>query len=91
MTTTRVTDITGLTFQGAVTASYDELEAAFGPPRGGSPDGKTRAEWWLRFPDGCLATIYDWRHREPVEDVREWHVGGHNSHALEHVRKELEG
>ena len=82
--------IEGTGYVGEIDASYDELNAAFGAPFGPSGDGKVRAEWTLKFDDGTVATIYDYKHHLPVEQVRDWHVGGHVARALGKVKSAIE-
>lgn len=55
--------------------TYRTLVELFGPPCYTNGD-KTQAEWVLRFPDGAVATVYDYKEAGPVEDVTCWHVGG---------------
>ena len=64
--------------QGYITASYETLVEAFGPPTFGpehSGDGKVSTEWDI---DGIR--IYDWKEESP--DVcrsapnYQWHIGG---------------
>jgi len=76
---------------GSVYASYAKLVHVFGTPNlEGSADNKTRAEWWLDF-DGVTATIYDWKRREPLEEVHVWNVGGRSREALTRVNAALAG
>lgn len=75
---------TGTCLQGSLRSSYHTLVRLFGEPNMGH-DGKTRAEWILRFDDGTIATIYDWKEYKPVEDVTVWNVGGHSHRALQLV------
>ena len=76
--------------QGSVWARHEELKALFGEPWEG--DGyKTRLEWVILFDDGTCATIYDWKQRGlPVEEVTDWSVGGHTTHAVRLVVDALE-
>lgn len=82
-------DISGTSYQGYLTASYDDLVAVFGEPNGFECD-KTDAEWWLQTPAG-IATIYNWKNGKNylgyyganVKDITHWHVGGHNSEVVD--------
>lgn len=67
--------------------SYEHLVAALGEPFRPDPnegDGKIDAEWVLLFDDGTLVTIYNYKdgpsylgpRGTPVEQIRDWHVGG---------------
>ena len=50
-----------------------------------SDEYKTDVNWGLEFEDGTIATIYNWKNGKnycgerglPVEDITEWHIGGH--------------
>ena len=78
--------------QGYVHASYQDLVKAFGLPNQGDQH-KTDAEWWLRFDDGAVATIYNWKDGKKylgpdgldVEDIDGWHVGGHSPDIVSRV------
>lgn len=83
--------------QGRIKATFRELCSVFGKPH--DADGyKSDAEWDLRFGDGTVASIYNWKdgpnycgeHGTPVERINEWHVGGHDSKAFEHVEITLQ-
>lgn len=83
-------ELTGSTsLKGHLTASYEELFAAFGKPLEG--DGyKTQVEWVVLLTDEneerYVATIYDWKISEAYvgsdegilpEENTSWHIGGH--------------
>lgn len=85
--------ISGSCLQGYINASYSELRELFGEPTDG--DGyKVDAEWDLRFDDGTVATVYNWKDGPnycgeagtPVQEIREWHVGGNTKKALDSVQ-----
>lgn len=87
----------GTSLQGEITATFKELSAIFGKPHDG--DGyKVDAEWDIRFGDGTVATVYNWKDGKnyngseglPVEQIKEWHVGGIDRKAVEHVEVTLE-
>ena len=86
-------DIVGTCLQGTINTSYNRLVEVFGKPtvyEGNETDGKVQAEWAIKFADGTLATIYDWKEEgNPYEGVTEWHVGGHTQHALYNVIDEI--
>lgn len=89
----------GTSLQGYVEAAYDDLVRVFGPPDEG--DGvKVDAEWALLSEDGSVATIYNYKdgvnylgadEGTPVEDITEWHIGGHSPSANVLVRGALRG
>jgi hypothetical protein len=71
----RDSNMTG--FLGEVNTTYARLVEVFGQPLSGSGDGKVNSEWVIKFADGNVATIYDWKLPEtPTEDYS-WHIGGH--------------
>jgi hypothetical protein len=85
-------DIAGTCLQGTINASYDRLVETFGEPVRFTPeqtDGKVQVEWAMKFTDGTLATIYDWKEEKTASAVTEWHVGGHTEHALYNVIDEV--
>lgn len=49
-------------------------------------DDKVQVEWNIKFEDGEVATIYDWKeyNRKP-EDVTDWHIGGHRFDVVQRV------
>lgn len=80
---TPVISVEGTHLCGYLDVSYEALVAALGEPLEG--EYKTDAEWHLRFPDGDIATIYNYKtgpnylgaEGTPVDEIRDWHVGGH--------------
>jgi hypothetical protein len=89
--------ISGSCLQGYIKASYAELRELFGEPTDG--DGyKVDAEWDLRFDDGTVATVYNWKDGPsycgesgtPVPEITDWHVGGNTKRALDSVQIALD-
>lgn len=79
-------DVVGTCLQGYIHTSFDRLVETFGEPTiTDSGDGKTRVEWRLKFSDGTIATIYDWKEHQPLEAVSEWHIGGESHQAVNNV------
>ena len=80
---------------GIIKRDYATIVKTFGEPTKGFD--KTDAEWHIRFDDGSIATIYNYKdginyngeHGLPVEDIKEWHVGGKSIHAYYLVFDEL--
>jgi hypothetical protein len=78
--------VSGTALVAEITATYSELVLKFGVPIEGGDRYKTDAEWDIEFEDGSVATIYNWKDGEnylgegglPVEDIKEWHIGGHS-------------
>ena len=85
--------------QGYINTSYDVLCGCFGPPDLSSIDNyKSDAGWTITFADGIVATIYNWKDGPnycgpedgtPVEEITEWHIGGHRSTGAESRVKEV--
>ena len=79
-------------FKGYVIAHYDELVGAFGKPDDG-PDGdfdKVTCCWRLQFEDGTIASIYDWKEHSTPFYRYDWHIGGHDSNAIDRIHEVLD-
>jgi len=72
---------------GYVETEYKDLVEVFGVPTFSdtSDDGKVTAEWCLKFIDGTLATIYDYKEYSTPRGVYKWHIGGRVSAAVDNV------
>ena len=87
-------NIDGTHLQGYIEADYNDLCAMFGEPTEGDAL-KVDAEWMLRFDDGMVATIYNWKNGpnylgsegKPVHKITQWNVGGHTKEAHERVQQ----
>jgi len=78
-------NMTGLV--GYVNTTYADLVEAFGKPLNGGD--KTNSEWIIKFADGEVATIYDWKMpTTPVYDY-EWHIGGNKASVVARVAAAL--
>jgi len=70
----------GTSLQGYVTATYQQLKSLLGEPTfgpDGNMDGKVTCEWVLKFEDGSVVTVYDWKtYSRTPRKMYEWHVGG---------------
>jgi hypothetical protein len=82
-TQTDWTEANGTHLQGYVRAYYHELVEVFGAPEGGGD--KTTVEWALKFEDGTVATIYDWKEYETPMGSYDWHIGGKSKQAVRAV------
>lgn len=80
----RITGIDGTCYQGNMNAPYKILVKVFGEPMEGCTT-KTQAEWEIRFEDGTVATIYDWKVQVPKEEVTQWNIGGRSYTSVAHV------
>jgi hypothetical protein len=76
-------DIGGTCLRGILSdVPYASLVALLGTPLPGDDD-KSSAEWHLRFRDGSVGTIYDWKTAPcylgpdgvPAEQQTRWHIG----------------
>tara|TARA_R110002051_G_scaffold141812_1_gene215150 strand:- start:2324 stop:2656 length:333 start_codon:yes stop_codon:yes gene_type:complete len=82
--TTDNTDPTGTSLQGYLTVSYADLVKKLGKPTNDFDDSKSDAAWNIRWDDGVIATIYNWKngknYRGPrglkTENILHWNVGG---------------
>ena len=81
-------DISYTGLVGTVTTTYAALVHAFGQPDRTNGD-KTTAEWCLRFDDGTVASIYDWKEPSTPMGLHSWHVGGKSVKALLRVEAHL--
>lgn len=83
----------GTCLQGRVLTSYDKLVKAFGKP-GPGDEYKTDAEWVVRFEDGEIATVYNWKNGKSycgpngyeIEDIPEWNIGGKSRRAVSLIK-----
>lgn len=91
-----VIETEGSFLQGYIRSDFVELFNTFNSPLMG--DGyKVDAEWNIKFEDGTVATIYNWKNGKnylgdaglELTDMRTWHVGGFSKVALIHVSKIL--
>ena len=77
--------------RGYVTTTYQKLVDTFGRPMIG-PDAnedKTTCEWQIKFSDGVIATIYDWKENATPMHEYGWHVGGVSPLAVTNVEEAL--
>ena len=76
----------GTGFQGDLHVDYLKIVDVFGDPHWGpSADEKIQVEWILEWDDGTIATIHDWRTKEPPEKVKDWSIGGSSKKAFYYV------
>ena len=54
-------EVIGSHGQGTIDATFEELKHCFGFPRGSHDDYKCDVEWNIKFADGTIATIYNWK------------------------------
>jgi hypothetical protein len=85
--------INGSSLKSTMDVSYARLVEVLGPPNDEGDGYKVDAEWVLEFTDGLIATIYNYKTGRnylgeeglPVEQIRDWHIGGHDSRVVERV------
>lgn len=77
-------DISQTSFVGKLGASYADLKRVFGNPDQIDND-KSKVMWCIRFEDGEVATIYDWKQDKPAKDVMSWHIGGKSSVVIDRI------
>lgn len=90
----------GTHLQGCIVETYDRLVEIFGEPNFDGDEYKVQKEWAIKFEDGTVATIYDWKEGDCYNGagngkhytkVTDWHVGGAAKKALFYVNETLEG
>ena len=76
-------ETTGSGLSGYIDVSYRKLVRVFGEPTDDGDGYKMSARWALRFADGTIATIYDYKDAKTYDadgldtaDITEWHIGG---------------
>jgi hypothetical protein len=78
--------------QGQLPCSYATLVKTFGEPFTAFMD-KVDAEWTIKFEDGTLATIYNWKNGKnymgeeglELSEIGIWNIGGFEKKAVEAV------
>jgi len=74
----------GTHYLGLIDVDYNLLVSKFGEPSDSFDDYKSDAEWQIMFEGNSVATIYNWKDGKnycgedgiPVEQIKEWHIGG---------------
>ena len=85
-------DGTGLV--GIINVKYQQIVDKFGEPSC-FDDYKTDAEWIIKDSEDRVYTIYNYKDginycgKEgiPVEDITEWHIGGHSGFDLQELQE----
>lgn len=87
-------DINGTHLMGEIDTSYERLVEVLGKPQEG--DGyKVDAEWCLKFNNGLVATIYNYKDGKnyngseglETEAITDWHIGGLDKQVVSLVHK----
>ena len=92
-------DVNGTSLQGYVNVTYAQLKRVFGQEHSTGDGYKVDAEWMLKFEDGTVATIYNYKAGKNYcgetgkakTKITDWHVGGRNPRALALVEAVLGG
>jgi len=83
-------DTGGTYLQGHIDTTYENIVSVLGKQHHHGDDYKTDAEWNIKFEDGTIATLYNWKNGLnycgskglPLEDITKWNIGGHNPRAV---------
>ena len=82
-------DTGGTYLQGHIDTTYENIVSVLGKQHHNGDDYKTDAEWNIKFEDGTIATLYNWKNGKnycgdegcELEEITEWNIGGHNPRA----------
>ena len=89
---TRTEETTGTWLQGSVLTTRAKLTKAFGEPMQYEAS-KITIQWGIKFEDGTIATIYDWKRYElGTPDIDEeiiYNIGGYDPKAVTNVTDAL--
>lgn len=84
-------DTGGTCLQGHIDTTYENIVSVLGKQHHNGDDYKTDAEWNIKFEDGTIATLYNWKNGKnycgeegcELEDIIEWNIGGHSPRAVD--------
>ena len=91
--------VNGTSFQGYIECDYKILIEVFGEPDAECDGYKVDREWVLKFEDGAVATIYNYKNGKNYcgpqqglkpEDIKKWHVGGKSKMAVTLVEMSID-
>jgi len=82
-------DTGGTYLQGHIDTTYENIVSVLGKQHHNGDDYKTDAEWNIKFEDGTIATLYNWKNGKnycgeegcELENITEWNIGGHSPRA----------
>jgi hypothetical protein len=77
-------------YLGVVNTTYARLVERFGKPHITGGD-KTNSEWIIRFADGQVATIYNYKTGMTPTEEYDWHIGGNNRVVVNRIRQLVNG
>ena len=89
----------GTCLQCEIDVTYALLKKTFGKETCDGDGYKVDAEWVLKFEDGTVATIYNYKSGKnyngkngtPKSKITDWHIGGTSYKAVERVEEALFG
>ena len=83
----------GTSLQGYTETTMRKLIEVFGEPEYYGEGDKVTVEWCLKFEDGTVATIYDWKRYElgtpELDELMHWNVGGTSPISLATVEYQM--
>ena len=90
--------VNGTHLQGNINITYATLKRVFGKEHSDGDGYKVQAEWALKFADGTVATIYDYKEGKayngkggkPKTKVTDWHIGGKSPLAVHRVEEAIQ-
>ncbi len=91
--------VNGCCLQGYIECDYKTLIEVFGKPDTECDGYKVDREWVLKFGDGTVATIYNYKDGKNYcgpqqglkpEDIKKWHVGGKSKMAVTLVEMSID-
>ena len=90
-------EIGGSWLQGYTLSTFQNIIDKLGKPHCNGDAYKSDAQWNLKFEDGTVATLYNWKDGKNycgadglnVEDIIEWHIGGFSHDAVDKVEEAL--
>jgi len=74
---------------GYVETTYKDLVKVFGEPLEGYD--KTNAEWYIKFSDGIIANVYDYKMEYIPENIFPWHIGSGSFEVVERIASLVDG
>jgi hypothetical protein len=85
---------TGTCLQGRIEINYWDIVKALGQPIN-KDGGKVDWEWNLRFSDGLVATVYNYKsgpnygYHRMRGDIAIWHIGGNRLEVVDRIKNIL--
>ena len=94
---TNASESNGTFLQGHIEADYFDLVEVFGEPTSEGDGYKSDAEWEVKFDDGTVATIYNYKNGknycgslgQATHAITLWNIGGFNTNAAKLVTETM--